>query len=86
MTPAHTMTVEQALRAAAKEFVADSPPPLFIEDEELERMMQTNMTQGSSLWERLEFFGLPLVEDEDYYDEVIVALPIVTLDTPPKVV
>jgi len=85
MTTHNVMTVEQALRSAAKEFMADRAPPVFLEEEYLERIMQTNMTQGSSLWERLEFFGLPLVEDEEYYSEAIVSLPLVSLDNPPRI-
>ena len=41
-------------------------PSIFVEDE-IERMMQQNMTQGETLWHRLEAYGLPLVDDEASY-------------------
>jgi hypothetical protein len=80
----HVMTVEQALRSAAKEFMADRPAPVFITDEQLEREMSTHMLQASSQWELLEFYGLPLIEDEGYYDDTPVPLEIITLDSPPR--
>lgn len=78
-----TMQVEAALRAAAAEFMADRAPQLFITDEQIEREMSTNMLQCSSQWERLEFYGLPLVDDGEYYDETPVTLDLITLFTPP---
>ena len=81
----HSMTVKEALQASAAEFMADREPPVFITDEQLERQMDTHMTQCSSQWERLEFYSLPLVEDEEYYDETPVPLVMISLDTPPKV-
>ncbi len=80
----HAMTVEAALRAAAAEFMADRVAPLFITDEQVEREMSTNMLQCSSQWERLEFYGLPLVDDGEYYDETPVTLGLITLDAPPR--
>jgi hypothetical protein len=77
------MTVDAALRAAAAEFMANRAPPVFITDEQVEREMQTHMLQCSSQWERLEFYGLPLVDDEGYYDDTPVSLGIISLDSPP---
>ncbi len=39
----------------------------------------------SSLWEQMEFFGLPLMEDTEYYEEALVPLALISLDTPPMV-
>jgi hypothetical protein len=80
----HAMTVEAALRAAAAEFMADRAPQLFITDEQVEREMSTNMLQCSSQWERLEFYGLPLVDDGEYYDETPTTLVLISLDAPPR--
>lgn len=79
------MTVRSALQAAAAEHMADREPTEFLPKGELERQMQTHMTQSSSLWERLEFYSLPLVEDEEYYDETPTTLVLISLDTPPLV-
>lgn len=79
-----TTSLRDALRQAAADFVGEQAPKPFMSQAELEYMMGTNMAQASSLWERLEFFGLPLVEDEEYYSEAVVSLDIITLDTPPK--
>jgi len=84
MTTRNVMTVEQALRSAAAEFMADRGPQLFITDEQVEREMSTNMLQCSSQWERLEFYGLPLIEDEGFYDDTPVTLEVITLDAPPR--
>ena len=78
------MTIQEALRASAAEFMADRTPPVFISDEQLERQMDTHMTQCSSQWERLEFYGLPLIEDEEFYDETPTELVLISLDSPPK--
>ncbi len=81
-----TMTVEAALRAAAAEFMGNREPVEFLSNDALHHIMSTDMLQCSSQWELLEFYGLPLIEDEEYYADTPVPLVLVSLDTPPLVV
>lgn len=52
---------------------------------ELDRMSDVSQT---SLWEKMAFFGLPLVDDETPYSDSneFVELELISLDNPPRLV
>lgn len=61
------------------------PEPHYLRYTEIELIMQLPMLQGEALWLRLQMMALPLVEDESYYNEVVVEVPFIDIDHPPKV-